>query len=458
MELGDCYPEALQNYRDMQATARSTGDRQMELDALAALSIIYGTPSPAHDIQAGQDCGQQALALARALGNREAECQALWSLMLTCYFAGQTQRSVEYGEQSLALARQLGVRERIAFAMHDLFRGYSALGQFERAEELILGAQEYWRAIGNVPMLADSLTSLAEICIATGCAERGIAMAREAFQISQRIDNHWGLAYSSYVLCALYWDRGELDLALPLIQEILLPAGQAEYHFLFTPLMADLGMMYGTVGRVEYGLALARAAGEKSRAHGGAMLYWTLSQLARLYTLSGELQQAEVTLQEARASAENGGFITYGPTFFLLAEGELAIAKQDYQQAIAAADQLLALAAQRRLSFGVPEALMLKGQALFNLERLAEAWACLDEARQRAEAAQTRFILWQVLAGLARVEQRQGQAQPAHALWQSAARLLDDLAARLPDDLRAAFLARAEVKQVLQEAIDDQPG
>jgi tetratricopeptide (TPR) repeat protein len=455
LELSDCYQEALQNYHAMQATAQSTGDRKLALAALAALAIIHGTPSPAHNLEMGRSYGEQALALARALGDRQAECQALWSLMLTYYFAGQPQQSVEYGEQSLALAQELGERERIAFAMHDLFRGYSALGQFERAEELIQGAQQYWRAIGNLPMLADSLTSQAEICMALGRFDCGIEMAQEAFQISQAIDNHWGLTFSGYVLCEMYWERGELDLALHLIHETLLPSGQGGYHFLFTPMLADIGSMYGALGLVERGLVLAEEANRKTLAFNKAMLSWTAAQLARLYILSNDLQAAETALQTARAFVKRENFANYGPIFVLLAETELALAKQDYPLVIEFADQLLAMSDQNHVRIGVVTALKLKGRALLRLERLDEAWGCLDQARQQMESAQVKFSLWEVLAWLARVERRQGLEQQAQAHWQGAARLLNELAARLPDDLRAVFLARADVKQVLQEAIPD---
>src|SRR3990172_2622734 len=82
LELTGQYPEAWRNYEDMEALARARGDRALELASLSERAKIRATPTPLHNLAEGQALAEQALALARELGDRPAECKVLWTLML----------------------------------------------------------------------------------------------------------------------------------------------------------------------------------------------------------------------------------------------------------------------------------------------------------------------------------------------------------------------------------------
>ncbi|MBI1879873.1 MAG: hypothetical protein HYR94_16905, partial [Chloroflexi bacterium] len=57
-------------------------------------------------------------------------------------------------------ARQLDLREQMAFILHDLGYGFAFMSNFKPAKAAFQEAVELWRALGNLPMLADSLVGV----------------------------------------------------------------------------------------------------------------------------------------------------------------------------------------------------------------------------------------------------------------------------------------------------------
>ena len=94
---------------------------------------------------------------------------------------------------------------------------------------------------------------------------------------------------------------------------------------------------------------------------------------------------------------------------------------------------------------------MLRGKALVSLGDETLAQKALSEARDIAEENNFRRLLWQILALLAEVKDREGDAAAADELRAQARRTVDYVAAHAGDDeLRAAFLARPEVARLLR--------
>ncbi|MEP7357293.1 MAG: adenylate/guanylate cyclase domain-containing protein, partial [Anaerolineales bacterium] len=214
LELADQYEAALANYQEMQATAQAHGDRSLELAAMAELGKIYATPNPFHDAAAAESIITAGLALARELGEGEAEAKLLWNMVNLYRFGNRHEDAREAGEQSLALARRLGLKEQQAYTLNDLFYVYMNAGQPELALASNLEADELWRGLGNQAMLADNLSSRVLLRIMSGDLEGGIAASEEACAISQAIDNTWGLAFSQMQVSPAFWRRGQFERAI----------------------------------------------------------------------------------------------------------------------------------------------------------------------------------------------------------------------------------------------------
>ena len=114
--------------------AREIGDRRGEGNALGNLGIAYADLG-----QAERAIGfyEQHLAIAREIGDRRGEGNALGNLGIAYAGLGQAERAIGFYEQQLAIAREIGDRRGEGNALGNLGLAYAALGQVERAIGLL---------------------------------------------------------------------------------------------------------------------------------------------------------------------------------------------------------------------------------------------------------------------------------------------------------------------------------
>src|SRR5574341_137546 len=228
----------------------------LELTGLSERAKIRATPTPFHNLAEGKTLAEQALALARELGDRRAECKVLWILMLVNYFTSRPREAMTFGEQSLTIARELGEggREQLAFTLNDIARPYAALGQMERAFEVLAEARTLWQALGNLPMLADSLGSAADNRYLAGNYDLAIKFSEEALVVSRSIDNLWGQAYSQWIRAYAHWEHGEPDKIIEIFEEMIQYGEGIGFSLALSAMRNDLGWIYGSLGLVDRGL------------------------------------------------------------------------------------------------------------------------------------------------------------------------------------------------------------
>ena len=153
-------------------------------------------------------------------------------MLLENYTGHEPHQAVEYGEQSLAIARKHHLREELAYALHDLVRSYAAVGQSSNASAALEESRALWREMGNLPMLADNLTTTASGLYFSGDFDEALTMAKESLSVSQSIGSLWGQAYSLFMIGEIYLEYGEIEQSIQAFEEGLPLAGRAN----FTPL------------------------------------------------------------------------------------------------------------------------------------------------------------------------------------------------------------------------------
>ncbi|MGH2521737.1 MAG: hypothetical protein ACRDH2_04455 [Anaerolineales bacterium] len=447
LELNGQFDEALASYAEMEALAGARADRAMQLAALMARATIHSTPTARFDVTQGELLSQQAMALARELGDRAAEAKILWNLVLLNNFSGRYEDALNYGEQSLKLARELGLREQLAYTLNDLNPGYATTGQPHRAVEALEEAQILWRELGNQPMLADSLSSLSLFHYFGGKLEQALTLAKEAHQISRAIGNLWGQSYSLWHIGLIGAERGDMAQAVEALSESERLGEQAGFAIAEVAVRAQLSLIYGTLGLVASGLELAHLALARSE-----MLiswrYFPLASLIFLNILNGDLPTAEAALIQC----ETGLRDPFARNYLVLAEVDLRLAQQKYAETIKLTDELDTSLRQSGMRVFLPSALDYKGRALLALDRLDEAEAALTEARAEAEAIGSRRSLWPVLIGLHQIKLRRGHLAEAERLRTQAREVIRFIADHCPPDLRASFLNLPEVQVVMEAA------
>jgi tetratricopeptide (TPR) repeat protein len=440
LELNGRFNDALANYDEMELYAREHRDRSMELASLVARGTLRCTPTPVADRNIGQTLSEQALSLARELGDRRAEATILRNLMLLHNFAGNLSEAVGYGEQSLIVARELGLREQVASTLNDLFRPYASIGQYEHAWAVVDEAREFWRETGNDPMLADNLSRSARILVALGEFDRALTLSDQARQISHRIGNLWGQSFCRMFVSYVYLERGEMATGIETMKECIQLGDESGFMMPQVATRADLGWIYGTLGAVDHGLQLALEGQQRAEQRLPAFRTWALACLARLYVMNGQLIEAETMITEGYATFTED-FAQHAPFEMALAEAELAIARQDYARAIDVIDRLLARIDKYKIRTFRSDVLYLKGRALLQLDRLADARSVLQAARVEAEALGSRRMLWQILIALSEIEIEQRET------WRAQAReIVTFIADHCPADLRSSFLNLPDVQ------------
>jgi len=441
LELIGRHEEALTNYLEMEALAREQHDRTRELAALLARATVHSTFTPVHNPAQAETLLAQALTLARELGDRASESKILWNLMLVNIFTNRLQEAVRYGEPALTLARELNQREQLAFTLNDLGRAYADLGDLEHAYTLLEEARALWRELGNRPMLADNLFAAASANYFSGNYDQALTLAAEGFQISEAIDNPWGKSYSRLIAGFIYLDRGLLDQAMMTMTTCIQLGDAGGLLASSIAVRTDLGWVYAVLGDVERGLELVHASYATATEKLPEWKSLPVAVLIRIHLLRGELPEAEAAARETPLKPIPLPFERYAIVIGL-AKSELALAQQNYAQALQVVNDLLA-GLPKSSRANIPEILYLKSHILLALNHAAEAREVLHAARAEAEALGARFNLWPILLALSEIEQRSGDHAEAEALEKQAQEIIEYLAEKIGEkELREGFIKR----------------
>ncbi|MBI3914583.1 MAG: hypothetical protein HY327_10430 [Chloroflexi bacterium] len=437
LELAGRYDEAAQAYEEMEKFAQEKSDRVLELAALTFQSTILCTPTAKYDETKGARVCERALTLARELEDKKSEARGLWNLMLLHGVAGRSLEAITFGQQSLALARELGLKEQIAYTLNDLGGfGYGGSGDLPRAIAMQDEARALWRELDNPAMLADNLSGTAQNLYMLGEGARGLAYAREAFEISSRIENLWGKSFSriteGFILSDQHWGLSlqMLEQAIQLAEHSGFPGAQSMGRYALALLLAQVNDFPRACEIALEGDALTQAKMPQWRA-------WSLGGLARIHTHMKMWDAAEAYLAEALKYFDPSKSTLFSVIDIPMAQGEIAHGRGDFPRAIIAFEKAIETLTQLDYRVFIPEALYHKARVLRAQGDETHAYATLTEARNRAVASNSHRALWQILAAL-------GEKEAARAI-------LSPLIADLPDDLRASFFQREDARALMAE-------
>ena len=143
LELGDTRA-AVGYYEQALAIAREIGDRRGEGGDLGNLGLAYETLGDTHS---AIGCYEQALAIAREIGDRRGEGRHLGNLGIAYKALGDTHSAIGFYEQALAIAREIGDRRGEGNRLANLGLAHKTLGDLVRARELWTQALAIFGAI-----------------------------------------------------------------------------------------------------------------------------------------------------------------------------------------------------------------------------------------------------------------------------------------------------------------------
>jgi hypothetical protein len=220
MELSQDDESAQTNYEEMRAEAVKHQSKTLELSALVIQSHLHGHYTGVFNPLKSRELAQEALVLARELGDKAAEAHALWGLQIAeLYSAGDTRQVVAYGHEALALARELGLKELVGLVLNNLCWPFGAQKQLEQARKELAEAQSIWRELGNLQKLAEASRFMLIIQYMAGDHKSTLVDAPKLSElgasIGSRLDEVEALLWLAYV----YIRQGRFGQALGCIDQ-----------------------------------------------------------------------------------------------------------------------------------------------------------------------------------------------------------------------------------------------
>lgn len=456
-ELAGNYENALANYEEMEQQGRTRGDRSLELQARLYRSTVYVVGGTVTDFTKANALAEDALQLARDLGDKPAEAKAFWNLLLANRFGNHgIVRAIEYGEQSVAIARESALSEQLAYALHDLGLAYTAMKQHDRALAVLNEAIPLWRAFDNRPLLTDSMSSIGGVYYSLAQFETARRYAAEAYTLNDAIGNAYGLVSDAGLLAGIHAELGQLQIAQKFIDECQGYARQVGAMLITTMLRVEAAPVFSEFGAWELAQTFAQDALGFYKVAMPSQSAPAVTALASIRLAQGDLAAADrMMAQVPRASYDE--YVQWyplgtAPEALLTLLTEMSLAHGDTEEAARLAGELLSGVERTQTRLRLPAALSLKATVLRAQNRLDEARALLVQARAEAMAVGKRRHLWTILIALSEVETALGHAEAAQTARAQAREVIEYIAVHMPEDVRGSFVSLPAVRQILASA------
>jgi tetratricopeptide (TPR) repeat protein len=274
----------------------SGSDPESNRNAASQMNILIQLGSTYHSLsefnQAINFC-DQALSLARKLGDRNGEASSLCNLGSTYDSLGQYQQAIHFYQQSLEIFKEIGDRNGEAISLNNLGNAYDALGQYQQAIHFYQQSLEIFKEIGDRNGEANALGSLGSAYRSLGQYQQAIQFLQQQLEITKEIGDRNGEANALCNLGNAYGSLGQYQQAIQFQQqslEIFKEIGDLNGEAIS---LGNLGNAYGSLGQYQQAiqfqqqsLAIKREIGDRN---GEAR---SLCNLGNAYDLLGQYQQA----------------------------------------------------------------------------------------------------------------------------------------------------------------------
>jgi tetratricopeptide (TPR) repeat protein len=209
------------------------------------------------------ECHEQALEIARDLGDRQGEATHLGNLGLCYADLGETRRAIDYHEQALAIDREIGYRQGEAADLGNLGRSYADRGAWEQAIQAYGEAIQIADEIGIVQTQSEARSDLTTAHLLRG----ELPAARQTAEAAGAYDYPTNNASVSATLGVVLLRQGEAEAARLAFTEAvtqadgLLERTDDNYQALDSKTLALCGLaLLGDATRVPEALVAAQAA------------------------------------------------------------------------------------------------------------------------------------------------------------------------------------------------------
>jgi predicted ATPase/DNA-binding CsgD family transcriptional regulator len=431
--------------------AQAVGDTQAEWQSLMELGSLWRGQDYLH---AG-DFFRRALALAQGQPCPQQYVRSKNRLANWLVNTGHLEEGISMHEEAEALLQAQGETRDLAQTLGFLGRATMFAGDLRRSVSYYDQSMTLFRAAGDQRGLAASLVLHSAtaspfhsepVLGATASLAACQQELEEALCLARTIEWRDGQAFARLFGGAALASYGVLGEGLTHLRAALEMASEIEHRrwrALASACLGEVSLLLldpiGAIAALEAGLALIRSA--------GAVYEMTdiVASLAQAYLLTGDLPRAEAMLAQALAPEQLPRNLPERRLAWVW--GQLFLAQHKPELALRLADVLLASApgeASRAEGKPIPALLHLRGEALCALGQLDEAIGALEKARRGVQEQGARPLLWQIHRSLARVYTRAHERLLAHDELTAAREVIAGLAAALEEpELRDRFVEAA---------------
>jgi class 3 adenylate cyclase/tetratricopeptide (TPR) repeat protein len=284
------YPEMEEVLR----LAREAGDKNHEAKALTALSDVV--LSREADVNRAEELAHEALEAAQ---HDEARVDALRMLETAAWWRGRLTEAEAYAEQQLEIARRLGRRDFESEALLALASIYTSRQEDERAEPLLERAQALAEESGSLSAKAHAYVEAGELHSWRNRDEEALAEFARARELYTEVGAATRLARTLLRTAVVVRRRGDLDEAEALCREairILKPLEDRGTLCEVQRMLAEVLLEQGRLDEAElYALKAVETVGPQDVASQAS----TKNSLALVRARQGRDDEAEALFRES---------------------------------------------------------------------------------------------------------------------------------------------------------------
>ena len=225
--------------------ARRLGDRALEAEALGNMGEIHyllGNMAEAADFY------RRALQMWIETGDRNGQAQSYTSLGYTASDLGQIKEAFDFYRQALDLQQAIGDRQGEAITLTAMGRLHSRIGESQNALDLFNRAMPVLERSGNRVEQARVLTGIAFVYARVGENEKAIDYYERALALFEKANYPNGQAATLYSAARVYYELDQHQKALDAQQKALEIARAIHDRRLEIIVLLEIGKMRAAAG------------------------------------------------------------------------------------------------------------------------------------------------------------------------------------------------------------------
>jgi ATP/maltotriose-dependent transcriptional regulator MalT len=204
------YPSEGRTFLERSLARSATVESAHRVKALIGVQILALLQG---DYDQAEQASEEALALARKLGDQQGIAYALFGQGSVAFARRNSLVARSLMEESLTMLRAIGDHSAVAYGLRSLGRVALLEGENTRAIKLLEESLALYRAVGDTAHLAWVYLFLARAVLHQGETTRAYTLLEESLALHKEVDNKWGMAYALSFLGKLAFQQNEVVAA-----------------------------------------------------------------------------------------------------------------------------------------------------------------------------------------------------------------------------------------------------